>query len=144
VAEHLLVAEGPAGGLAVPQALVDQVLDLGLEAGLPHGLDAGGDALVEFGAGQGEAELDRGADLFVGGHGGGERAAGDLDHLEGAHDPAAVAGQDGGGRGGVEPGQPGVQCGRAQLGELGLEAGASTTIRSVKIEIVESGTDVQA
>jgi len=63
VAEHLLVAEGAAGGLAVPQALVDQVLDLGFEARLPHGLDAGGDPLVEFRAGQGEAELDGGADL---------------------------------------------------------------------------------
>jgi len=37
-----------------------------------------------------------------------------------------------------------VQRGGAQLGELGLEAGAGTAIRSVKIEIVESGTDVQA
>jgi hypothetical protein len=144
VAEHLLVAEGAAGGFAVPQALLDQVLDLGFEARLPHGLDAGGDPLVEFRAGQGEAELDGGADLLVGGHGGGERAAGQFDHLEGPHDPAAVAGQDGGGRGGVERGQPGVQRGGAQLGELGLEAGAGTTIRSVKIEIVESGTDVQA
>ena len=48
------------------------------------------------------------------------------------------------GRGGVERGQPGVQRGRAQLGELGLEPGADTTIRSVKIEVVESGPDVQA
>jgi hypothetical protein len=46
VAEHLLVAEGAAGGLAVAEAGVDQVPDLGLEAGLPHGVDAGGDALV--------------------------------------------------------------------------------------------------
>jgi hypothetical protein len=116
VPEHLLVAEGAAGGLAVPQPGVDEVLHLGYEACLPHGLDARGDALVELRAGQGEAELDGGADLFVGRHDGGERAAGELDHLEGAHDPAAVAGQDGGGRGGVERGQPGVQCGRAHLG----------------------------
>jgi len=37
-----------------------------------------------------------------------------------------------------------VQLGRAQLGELGLEADAGTVVRSGKIEIVESGTDVQA
>jgi hypothetical protein len=143
VAEHLLVAQGAAGGLAVAQPGAGQVAHLGLEAGLPHAIDAGCNPLVELGAGQGEAELDGGADLFVGGHGRGERAAGQLDHLQGPHDPAAVAGQDGGGRGGVEPVQPGVQHGGAQPGQLGLEAGAGTPIRSVKIEIVESGTDVQ-
>jgi hypothetical protein len=143
VAEHLLVAQGAAGGLAVPQPGAGQVAHLGLEAGLPHAVDARGDPLVELGTGQGQAELDRGADLLVGGHGRGERAAGQLDHLQGAHDPAAVAGQDGGGRGGVKPVQPGVQHGGAQRGQLGLEAGAGTPIRSVKIEIVESGTDVQ-
>jgi hypothetical protein len=41
-------------------------------------------------------------------------------------------------------GQPGVQLGRAQIGELGLEADAGTVVRSGKMEIVESGTDVQA
>jgi hypothetical protein len=144
VAEHLLVAQGAAGGPAVPQPAADEVLHLGLEARLPHAVDPGGDPLVEFGAGQGEADLDGGADLLEGGHAGGERAAGQLDHLQGPDDPAAVAGQDGGGRGRVEPGQPGVQLGRAQLGELGLEADAGTVVRSGKIEIVESGTDVQA
>ena len=108
---------------------------------------AADDPLVQFGAGQREAELGgfgARADLLVGGHAGGERAAGQLDHLQGPDDPAAVAGQDGGGRGRVEPGQPGVQPGRAQIGELGLEADAGTVVRSGKIEIVESGTDVQA
>jgi hypothetical protein len=123
--------------------VLHQVLDLGLEARLPHAVDAGGDPLVEFGAGQREADLDRGPDLLVAGHAGGEGAAGQLDHLEGPDDPAAVAGQDGRGRGRVEPGQPGVQLGRAQLGELGLEAGAGTVVRSGKIEIVERGTEVQ-
>ena len=141
--QHLLVAQGAAGGLAVSQSLLDEVRHLGLEARLPHAVDPGGDPLVECGAGQGEADLDGGADLLVGGHAGGERAAGQLDHLEGPDNPAAVAGQDGRGRGRVEPGQPGVQLGRAQLGELGLEAGAGTVVRSGKIEIVESGTEVQ-
>ena len=141
--EHLLVAQGAAGGLAVPQSLLEEVRHLGLEARLPHAVDPGGDPLVEFGAGQGKADLDGGADLLVGGHAGGERAAGQLDHLKGPDNPAAVAGQDGRGRGRVEPGQPGVQLGRAQLGELGLEAGAGTVVRSGKIEIVESGTEVQ-
>jgi len=144
VAEHLLVAQCAAGGLAVPQAVPGELPHLGLEACLPHRLDAGGDPLVEFRAGQGEAELDRWADLVVGGHGRGERAAGQLDHLEGAHDAAAVAGQDGYGRGRVKRGQPGVQHRGAHLGQLELEAGAGRRIRSVKIEIVERGTEVQA
>jgi len=144
VAEHLLVAQRAAGGPAVPQSLPDEVLHLGFQAGLPHPVDARGDPLVEVGAGQGEAELDRGADLFVAGHGRGERAAGQLDDLQGPHDPAAVAGQDGGRRGGVERGQPGVQHGGAQPGQLGLEPGAGTRLRSVKMEILESGADVQA
>jgi len=88
VTEHLLVAQGAAGGLAVSQSLLDEVLHLGLEARLPHAVDPGGDPLVEFGAGQGEADLDGGADLLVGGHAGGEGAAGQLDHLEGPHDAA--------------------------------------------------------
>jgi hypothetical protein len=148
VTEHLLVAQGAAGGLAVPQSLLEEVRHLGLEARLPHAVDPGGDPLVEFGAGQGEADLDSlliRTDLLVGigGHAGGERAAGQLDHLEGPDDPPAVAGQDGRGRGRVEPGQPGVQLGRAQIGELALEAGAGTVVRSGKIEIVESGAEVQ-
>ena len=144
VAEHLLVPQRAAGGLAVPQAVADEFPHLGLEACLPHRLDAGGDPLVEFRTGQGEAELHRGTDLSVAGHGRGERAAGQLDHLEGAHDAAAVAGQDGYGRGRVERGQPGVQHRGAHLGKLGLEAGAGRRIRSVKIEIIESGPEVQA
>ena len=144
MAQQLLVADGAAGRRAVAQAGPGQRAHLGVQAGLPHGLDAGRDALVELGPGHGEADLGRGADLLVGGHGGGERAAGQLDDLERTHDPAAVAGQDRGGRGRVERGQPLVQGGRSDLGELGLKAIAGTTVRSVKIEIVESGADVQA
>jgi hypothetical protein len=51
VAEHLLVAQGPAGGPAVPQALVHQIFDLGFEACLPHAVDPGGDPLIELRAG---------------------------------------------------------------------------------------------
>ena len=143
VAEHLLVAEGAAGGPAVAQASADQVPDLGLEAGPPHAVDPGGDALVEVRAGQGEADLDGRAGLLEGGHGGGEGLAGDLDDLERTHDAAAVGGQDRGGRGRVEGGQAGVQRGGAQAGKLVFQASASTVIRSGKIKIAESGTDVQ-
>jgi hypothetical protein len=147
VAEHLLVAQGAAGGLAFAQARADQGAHLGLEAGLPHVVDPGGDALVEVGAGQGEADLDGGmvrTRRLEGGHGGGERAAGDLDDLKGAHDAPAVGGQDRGGRGRVEGGQARVQRGRAEAGELVFQASASTVVRSGKIKIAESGTYVQA
>ena len=113
MAEHLLVAQGAAGGPAVPQTSVDEVLHLGLQARLPHAVDAGGDPLVEFGAGQGQADLDRGPDLLEGRHAGGERAAGQLDHLQGTDDPASVTRQDRAGCGRVESRQPGVQGGRA-------------------------------
>jgi hypothetical protein len=147
VAEHLLVAEGAAGGSAFAQARAGQGAHPGLEAEPPHTVDPGGDALVEAGAGQGEADLDGRMGrirTLEGGHGGGERAAGDLDDLEGPHDAAPVGGQDRGGRGRVEGGQAGVQRGRADARELVLQASASTIVRSGKIEVAESGTDVQA
>ena len=124
--------------------MLHQVLDLGLEARLPHAVDAGGDPLVEFGAGQGEADLDRRAGLAVGGHGGGERAAGDLEHLQGPHDAAAVAGQDRAGRGRVERGQPGVQGRGADPVQLIGEPVADSLVRSGEIQVIQGGPDVQA
>ena len=53
-----------------------------------------------------EPDLDGGAARVVAGQGGAERAAGQLDHLKRADDPAAVARQDRGRRGGVGRLQP--------------------------------------
>jgi len=144
VAEHLGVAEGPAGRLALAQADGGQAADLGLESGLPHAIDTGRDPLVQVRAGQREADLDRRASLAIGRHGGGKGAAGDLDHLQGTHDAAAVAGQDRVGRGRVERSQPGVQRGRAGPVQLVFEPVADTLVRSGKIKIFQSGPDVQA
>ena len=47
-------------------------------------------------------------------------------HLQGADDPKPVAGQDRGRRGRVEPGQPGVQRGRADPAELLLQLRADS------------------
>src|SRR5205823_3964168 len=144
VAEQLLVAQGPAGGPALAQALGGQAPHLGFQARLPHPADAGGDPLVEFGPRQGEADLDGRAVLGEGWHGRGERAPRYLDHLQGAHDPAPVAGQDRGRRGRVEAGQPGVQSGRADVGELLLEAGPDSLVCSGKVQVIEGGADVEA
>jgi MOSC domain-containing protein YiiM len=147
VAQQLLVAERAARGDAFAQALVGQAPDLGFEARLPHPVGPGGDPQVEFGPGQREAELNGRADLTrrrIGRHGGGERAAGDLDHLKRPHDPARVARQDRGGRVRVERGQPGVQRGGAQAGQLFGEAGAGSGVRSGKMKIVQGRADVQA
>ena len=144
VAEQLLVAERAAGGPALAQALGGQAAHFGFQARLPHPVDPGGDPAVKFGAGQREADLDRRAVLLVGRHGRGERAPGDLDHLQGADDPASVARQDRAGRGRVEGGQPGVQGGRAEPGELVFQAGADNPVRSGKIQVVQGRTDVQA
>jgi hypothetical protein len=110
---------------------------------LPHPVDPGGDPQVKLGAGQGQAELDGRAVLLVGRHGRGERAPGDLDHLQGADDPAAVTRQDRAGRGRVESGQPGVQGRGAQAGKLILESSAGNRVRSGKIQVVERGPDIQ-
>ena len=106
VAQHLLVAERAARRLAVAQSARDQLAHLGLEAGRHMRVDPGLDAAVEFLARQREADLDGGVAAVVAGEGRAERAAGQLDDLQGAHDPAAVAGQDRGGGGRVERGQP--------------------------------------
>jgi MOSC domain-containing protein YiiM len=76
VPQQLPVAERAARGDAFAQALAGQAADLGLEARLPHPVDPGGDPQVEFGPGQRQAELHGRADLRVGRHGGGKRAAG--------------------------------------------------------------------
>ena len=143
VAEQLLVAERAARGLAVAQALGGQAAHLGFQARLPHPVDAGGDPPVEFGPRQGEADLDGRPVLEEGRHGRGERAPRDLDHLQGAHDPPPVAGQDRGRRDRVEPRQPGVQRGRADPAELLLEPSADSRVRSGKIQVVERGPDVE-
>src|ERR1700761_1503121 len=94
VAEHLLVTERAARGLAVAQAAGDQAPHLRLEAGCPHAVDAGLDPAVEFLAVHLDAELNRGAAAVVARHRGAERPARQFDDLEGADDPAAVARQD--------------------------------------------------
>src|SRR3984957_4198482 len=116
VPEHLLVAEGAARGLAVAEAARAQLSHLGREARRPHAVHAGLDPAVKLLARQLDAELDRGAASVVTGHRRAERTTGQLDDLKGAHDPAAVAGQDGGRRGGVRRGQARVERGRARDG----------------------------
>jgi MOSC domain-containing protein YiiM len=147
VAQQLLVAERAARGDAFAQALGGEAPDLGFEARLPHPVDPGGDPQVQFGPGKREADLHGRADLtrrLIGRQGGGERAAGNLDHLERPYDPAPVARQDRGGRVRVERGQPGVQRGGAQAGELIGEAGAGGSVRSGKMKVVKGRADVQA
>src|SRR5579863_8926692 len=112
-AEQLLVAEGAAGGLAVAQAARGQPPHLGLQAGRPHAVDAGLDPLVELSARQLDADLDRGAARVVAGHCRAERTPGQLDDLEGAHDPATVTWQDSGRGDRVGGGKPRVERGRA-------------------------------
>src|ERR1700759_184659 len=120
ITEHLLVAERAARGLAVPQAAGGQLPDLRLAAGRPHAVDPGLDPAVEFRAVYLEAELDRGAATVVAGHRRAERAPGQLDDLKRADDPAAVAGQDHGGRGRVGGPEALIQRGRAVGRQLGF------------------------
>ncbi len=143
VAQQLLVAQRAAGCPALAQALADQCPHLVGQARLPHAVDPVGDPLVQFGPGQRETDLDGRAHLPVLRHGGGERPPGQLEHLQGTDDPAAVAGQDGRGRGLVERGQPGVQSRRADLAELGLQARTDTCVRSGKVQVVQGRADVQ-
>src|SRR5487761_537416 len=93
-AEHLLVAEGAARGLAVAQAAGGQPAHLRLEAGRPHAVAAGLDPPVEFRAVHLDAELDRGPATVVARHRRAERAPGQLDDLKRTDDAAAVARQD--------------------------------------------------
>ena len=76
VAQQLLVAERAARGGTLAQALSGQRPDLGFEACLPHPVGPGGDPQVQFRPGQRQADLHGRADLRIGRHGGGERAAG--------------------------------------------------------------------
>src|SRR3984893_9377811 len=120
-AEHLLVAEGAARGLAVAQAAGGQPAHLRLEAGRPHAVDAGLDPPVEFRAVHLDAYLDRGAAALVAGHRRAERATGQLDDLKRAGGAPAGGGEGGGGRGGVGAPEPLVKRRRAARAELGLQ-----------------------
>ena len=110
--QHLLVAQRPARGPALPEAqrleasyLLDQPVG-------PHPVDPAGDPLVEDGPVDVHAELHRlRIDVRRGRHPRGERTPGQLDHLQRAHDPASVRLLDVAGRLGVEPAQPVVQGG---------------------------------
>src|ERR1700759_1846338 len=99
VAKHLLVAEGAAGRAALAQTRLLQAADLVLEAGRPHLVGPDIDPAVPLISGGPKPQLHGGPAGRVVRQGRGERAAGELDDLQGPDDPAAVAGQDGGGRG---------------------------------------------
>ena len=91
-----------------------------------------------------DADLDRGAARVVAGHRRAERTPGQLDDLEGAHDPATVAWQDGGRRDGVRRGQPRVERRRAGVGQLGLQPLADGRVRAGEVQVAERGPDVEA
>ena len=73
----------------------------------------------------------------------GERLAGQLDHLQRPHDPAAVGGQDRRRRGRVAAGQLGVQRGHPDLGELLFPAGPHLGVGGREGPFVEQRLDVE-
>ena len=85
-----------------------------------------------------DADLDGVVHRVVAGQIGGERLAGDLDHFEGADDPAAVAGQDRAGRLGVGGRQPGVQgAGARAASSSRLQPGAYLGVGAGEVEDVD-------
>src|SRR5690606_5366013 len=107
-------------------------------------VDPAGDPLVQFGPGHVDADLDGVVDRVVAGEVGGERPAGDLDHFQGADDPASVARQDGPGGRRVGGGEPGVQGAGAPQRELLLQAGAHVGVGPGELEVVDGTADVEA
>src|SRR5690606_36153483 len=106
--------------------------------------DPAGDPLVEFGAGDVDADLDGVVDRVVAGQIGGERLPGDLDHFQRADDPAAVAGQDRPGGLGVGGGEPGVQRPGAAQHELLLQTGPDLGVGAGELQVVDRAPDIEA
>ena len=142
--EELAVADGASGGLAVAQPRGGEPADLVEQPGREHAVDALLDAGVELGGVAVEPD-EHGAVPGCAGAGQArrERRPGDLHDLQGAHDPAAVAGQDSGGRVGVDPCEPGVQRRRAGRGELRLEPGADGGVGTGEAQVVDEGLHVE-
>ena len=141
--EHLLVAERPRGRTPLAQPLRLQCAHLVHQSGLPHPVDPPGDALVELGPRHVDADLDGVVDGVVAREVGGEGPAGDLDHLEGADDAAAVARQDRLGGLGVGGGEPGVQRAGAAQRELLLQPGADLGVGAGELQGVDGPADVE-
>ena len=88
--------------------------------------------------------MDGGGDVLVAGQGGGEGTAGDLDDLQGPHDPAGVGGLHALGGDRVEAGQLSVEGdGSLPLGAL-AQAAAHGRVGAGEVEVVGQGPHVQA
>lgn len=142
--EHLLIAERPGGGASVPQPLCLQGAHLVDESRVPHPVDPQGDALVEFGAGHVDADLDGVVDRIATGEVGGEGFAGDLDDFEGPDDAPPVARQDGAAGLRVGRGEPFVQRSGAVLGELRLQHGPDAGVRTGELQGVDRALHIEA
>src|SRR6478609_3314999 len=142
--DGLAVADGPTRGDTVAQTYGEEGLGLATQPRLPHALDTPLDAFHEDVTVDAEAQDNCRRDELTRGHRRTERAAGELDDLEGPDHPSAVAGQDSGGSPWVESEQPRVHRVTTDHLGLGLEAPAHGGVGGRDLEPVEGGSDVEA
>src|SRR5690606_1760745 len=141
--DRLGVPDGAGGRPPLGEPGREEVARLVEEAAVEHGAGAGRDPGVELLAGDVDRDLDGGQVVAVLGQRGRERTPGELDDLQGPHDPPDVAGQDPRGGLRVPRGELGVERGGSVvLGPL-LEPAPDLRVGARELELVEDGADVQ-
>src|SRR5699024_704478 len=143
VTTDLGVADGPGCGSALGQPGLEQAAHLIDPALVPHEFDAGGDALVEDGPVQAQAQMNRRLTLLVVGQLGAEGPAGEFADLEGAGEAPLIVDGDLLRRCRVEVAQSAVQA--PPIGcDLRLEPGPDVRVGAGELHMVDGGTHIEA